>query len=113
MTEIEVIRGDDVTLTLTFTDNDGNAIDLTSGTVFFTVKKKASDTDENALIKKNISIFSAPTTGIMNLSLTDEDTDLASGVYYYDVQFIDSAGSVSSVQRDRFTVIKDITIRIS
>lgn len=112
MTEIEVIRGDDVTLTLTFTDKNGVIIDLTNSTVFFTVKRKVSDTDANALISKTITSFAAPTTGVCTVSLTDTDTNLSSGVYYYDVQLVDATGLVSSIEKDKFVVIKDITTRI-
>jgi len=40
MEKIEVIRGDSATFDITFTDDDSVAIDLTDGTVFFTVKRK-------------------------------------------------------------------------
>ncbi len=108
-----MIQGDDVTLTLTFTDNDGNAIDLTGGTVFLTVKNRSTDSDDNAVLKKDVSSFSAPTTGIMTIDLTDSDTDISAGYYWYDVQFVDSSGSVSSIQKDKFIVKRDITNRIS
>jgi hypothetical protein len=113
MSNIEVIRGDDVSLKLTFTDINGNAIDLTDTTVFFTVKKKLSDTDDEALISKTIDTFDDPTTGIMTILISDTETDLKSGSYYYDVQLKDENGYISSISKQRFSVEQDITLRIS
>jgi hypothetical protein len=108
---MEVIRRDDAEFEITFTDKDGTAINLTGGTVFFTVKKKLTDTDADAVISKEVSSFNAPTTGIMTLSLTDTETNITPRAYYYDVQFKDSSGTISSSERGRFYVTQDVTIR--
>jgi hypothetical protein len=113
MSVIDVIRGDDESIQLTFTDVNDNVIDLTGSTVFFTVKRKIEDTDDDAVIKKEVSVFAAPTTGVAIITLTDDDTNLTSGVYYYDVQLVDQAGLVSSIRQDKFKVHKDVTIRIT
>lgn len=39
---LEIVRGDDRTYTLTFTDSAGAAVDITGCTLFFTVKQKAT-----------------------------------------------------------------------
>lgn len=110
---IEIIRGDDEQFELTFTDIDGDPIDLTDGTVFFTVKKSLSDDDDEALITKEITEFAAPTTGVARLVLSKTQTDIPEGRYFYDVQFKDSANMISSTIRDKFYVKKDVTLRIT
>lgn len=108
---IEIIRGDDVNLELTFTDIDGNAIDLTGGTVYFTVKKHLGDSDDDAVLQAEENTFTAPETGIMILTIGNEDTDLPIGQYYYDVQLKDLDNKISSSERGSFIVVKDITVR--
>lgn len=108
---LEIIRGDDEQFELTFTDIDGNPIDLTDGTVFFTVKESLSDDDDSALITQEITTFAAPETGVARLVLDSDQTDIPEGRYFYDVQFKDSLGTISSTIRDKFYVKKDITLR--
>lgn len=108
---LTVIRGDDATFELTFTDAEGNAIDLTGGTIFFTVKKKLDDDDDDAVIAKEIASFDNPATGVQDLELTNEETDVGVRSYWYDVQFKDAAGKITSSSRGRFTVTNDVTKR--
>lgn len=110
---IEIIRGDDEQFELTFTDIDGEPIDLTDGTVFFTVKESLSDDDDDALITKEVTEFANPELGVARLTLLKTETDIAEGRYFYDVQFKDSSGMISSTVRDKFYVKKDITLRTS
>jgi len=42
---LEIVRGDNRTYTLLFTDSDGVAVDITGCTLFFTVKQKATPDD--------------------------------------------------------------------
>lgn len=110
---ISIIRRDDVQLEFTFTDSNNNAVDLTGSTVFLTVKRKRTDTDAEALISKETTSFSAPTTGVMTFDLTDQETNIAPGLYYFDVQLKDSSGLISSSVAGDFRVSQDITTRIS
>jgi len=45
---IVVYRGDDFSTQLIFTDDNEAVIDITGWTIFFTVKKKVTDSDSNA-----------------------------------------------------------------
>ena len=60
---MEVIRRDDCDFELTFKDVDGNVINLTGSTVFFTVKRHVDDDDDDAVISKTITSFEDPTSG--------------------------------------------------
>lgn len=110
---IEVNRRDDSDFELTFTDVDGEAIDLTNCTVFFTAKRKRDDTDDEAIIKKQITSFSDPQSGIATLQLTKSETDISPRSYYFDIQLKQSNGKISSIQAGRLIVRQDITVRTS
>ena len=112
MSEVfEIIRRDDTDLELTFTDVDGNAIDLTGCTVFFTAKRRVKDVDDDAVISTELDEFEEPETGICVLPFTNEETDIPAGNYYYDVQLLDSEGKIASSVKGLLRVLSDVTIR--
>src|SRR3990167_866883 len=97
MSEVfEIIRRDDTDLELTFTDVDGNPIDLTGCTVFFTAKRRVKDVDDDAVISTELDEFEAPETGVCTIPLTDVETDITPGNYYYDVQLKDTSNKIAS-----------------
>lgn len=112
-TSMTVVRRDDASFELTFTDVDGNAIDLTNGTVFFTVKKKLTDPDEEAYITQEITLFDDPDSGIALLELSNTDTNIAPGKYYFDVQLLTGDDKVTSSNAGSFIVSQDVTQRIT
>jgi len=108
---MNIIKRDDEFFELTFKTIDGDPVDLTDGTVYFTVKKRKTDADEDALISKEITEFYDATGGIAVLELTNEETDIGTGLYYFDIQFVDSRDKVMSMPSSVFTVSQDITVR--
>lgn len=110
--DVSIIKRDDVELQFTFVDADGNAVNLTGGVVYLTVKSRKTDTDANAVISKEKNSFSAPVTGVMTFDLTDAETDIDPGLYYFDVQFKDSSDKISSSVVGRMRVTQDVTTRI-
>lgn len=110
---MDVVKRDDTDFEITFTDVDGNIVDLTDCTVFFTVKENKHDTDDQALIKKKITAFAVPTSGVALLQLTATDTNIPAKGYFFDIQLKNKAGKISSTISGRFIVSQDITIRIS
>ncbi len=112
MSKIEVIRGDTRTISATFTDSSGDALDLTGGTVFFTVNSNNSPSDDSsASIEKDITSFSAPTSGVATFTLSSTDTNITPGNYWYDCQFVSPSGVVTSLKKQKFVVTSDITRR--
>lgn len=108
---IEINKRDDVDLLITITDKDGIAIDLTDVPVFFTVKSSPTDSDDDAIIKKDITSHTFPLLGKTRISLTRAETDLIPQYYFYDVQ-IKKADKVSSSGMAQMKVVQDITVRI-
>ena len=111
--KISVKRGDTKVITVTFTEN-GSAYDLTSHTVFLTVKKKADQdiTDAEAIITKSFTTGGA--TGIATFNLLNADTLEDSGEYFYDVRLKKSDDSIIlSTTRGIFEIEKGVTQRIT
>ena len=99
--ELTIDKGTDVTLQLELEDTNGNAKNLTNYTVAGKVKKtyNTSDSDATAFTAE----VKAPATGgVVNLSLTNTQTDaLKAGRYVYDVE-------ISFVDSDAQTVIERV-----
>jgi len=113
MTELSVYRGDDKTWNLNFTDANGDPIDLTGATVFFTIKVNKTDKDSDAIISKDQSSHVDAVNGQTTISLTDSDTDVRVGNYHYDIQLVDSLGIVTTIVVGAFKVKQEVTTRIS
>lgn len=113
--DITHIRGDTREINVTFLDSNNDAIDLTGGTVFFTVSISSQPkNDADALIEKEVTSFSSPSTGQATIVLDSADTnDMTPSTYFYDLQFVSSSGVVISQPRARFKLIGDITRRVS
>ncbi len=78
----------------TYEMNYRHPADMTGGTLFFTVKSVESDDDADdstALITKDVGSFTEDGT-LAEWTLTDSDTNLEKGKYYYDIVFEDSDG---------------------
>ncbi len=112
-TDIKVFKGDDVTFTVTVTDSDGNAVDITGTTIWFTVKKNKDDLDSDALIQKEVTSHTNPTGGISSIALTDADTGITPGQYFYDIQTVNSGGLVNTYGVGNFIVLQDVTTDIA
>jgi len=112
MVLIEIFKRDDKTWTLEVQDSDGNVVDITGATLFFTVKEHKTDDDSEALIKKEITSHTNPTQGLSSLSLTPSDTEnIDAGDYYFDFQMKSSSGLITTFGVGTFRIIQDITAR--
>jgi len=109
-TNLEIFRRDTPTFTITVL-NDGVAVDITGYTLFFTAKNKKSDTDLQAIIKKDVTVLSDPTHGIAEITLDKTDTDITGKDYFYDIQIVSGDGDVTTLFWGVLTVIEDVTIR--
>ena len=105
-------RGDDKFYILTFTDDNGEAVDITDWIIYFTVKEDLDDSDDDALLKKDVSVHFDAENGKTKLHLTNTDTDLV-GNYYYDIQVKKSDGTIITIMEGMITFKQDITQRTS
>jgi hypothetical protein len=109
-----VIRGDTRQINCTLNAN-GNPVDITGWTAFFTVNANNDPiTDAGAVIEKETTTHINPTEGETGFTLENSDTqNLVPGVYFYDIQFKDTDGNITSIPQAEFIVVADITRRIS
>ncbi len=102
---IEIKRGTTYPLTVTFLDANGDAIDLTGATVYFTAKLVESDIivdDSSAVITKDVTTHldaagsPSATLGITTITLTSADTTINPGNYFYDITVKYATGVVNT-----------------
>lgn len=114
---LNITRGDTVSFTLVFEDDNGDPLDLTDARVYFTAKKKLSDTDDEAVLKKDIVDIDEPEDGEVTVQLSAEETDLAPGKYLFDVEVVITDGygteEVSSSGVGILMIYDDVTKRTS
>jgi hypothetical protein len=110
---LEVTRRDDKTFTFYFFDTDGLAMDLTGFTLLATIKQSTDDLDAAAKISKELTLAVDPTTGVATLTIDAADTVYMMGNYSFDLQLVDDEDLSSTVMRDTFVVLPDVTIRIA
>ena len=105
---ITMYRGDTNTITVTVTDSEGSAFDLTDYTARLTVKKNANDTDSEAIIGPLTATIDSPTTGVCVFSISKDDSSVKAKTYIYDVQ-ITSATKNYTIIKDNFIIVDDVT----
>jgi len=111
MDDINIIRGDTDTITVTFIDDAGDAIDLTGATVWLTVRRSVPATtivdDTDALISKVFT--TGDITGIATFDITKTDTTYDIAKYYYDVQYKDTSDKIITVGVANWNITYDVT----
>lgn len=107
---LNVMQGDCKFYILNFTDENDVPIDISDWTIYFTAKEKMADTDNDAVIKKDIVTHSDPTKGISQITLNSTDTN-RTGNYYYDIQIKKADDTVITILKGKITFENDITRR--
>jgi len=112
MTNYTKYRGDDVTLNLVFKDADGEEIDITLYTIYFTLKKNKFDSDAQAVLSKDVTVHTTPLEGETQIALTGAQTELFNGTYYYDISYLTGVGGTKkTVDSGAFTFKENISVR--
>jgi hypothetical protein len=108
--------GDNYTLTFNLVDHNDDPIDLTSATVWFTVKRKSTDEDSSALLflittgtSPGVVIQTPATDGIVCVYFRPADTGLLEGLWQYDLQIKTAALGVVTVLYGAIEFLKNIT----
>ena len=83
MSNLTVYRNKKAVFSIPYTDA-GTVIDLSDWEILFTAKAYLTDSDEDAVISKQLTI-EYPETGIASLTLDAADVDIKSGEYWYSI----------------------------
>lgn len=109
-------RNDTFKLRVTFTDAQGQGIDITGWTVWFTVRDKYSlseltdvTTDTDAVIAKDWTSHTTPTQGITDLELSKEETNITPGDYAFDIQIKNTDDEIFTPLVGTFTLLPEVT----
>jgi hypothetical protein len=104
-------RGDTQRYRLTLTDAEtGDPIDITGGSMWFTMKAKITDNDADAVVQKHVTSHIDPANGVTEVVVEASDTvDTKPGTYYYDFQYVDSIGNVKTILAGKVKLLSDVT----
>lgn len=78
-------KNSDILDTYYYDEND-TIVDITGDTIFFTIKNKPTDVDNDAVLKKTITSLTDPQNGNCEIELTNTDTSSLLGNYIYDIK---------------------------
>jgi hypothetical protein len=106
---LEIRRGDTRPLTITLSQ-DATGIDL-----WFTAKRRVTDSDDDAVLRKSTdegSITIPVGTGgiaLVDVDASDTESLTATTRLYWDVQTVDDDGTIDTVAHGRMVIHADIT----
>jgi hypothetical protein len=105
MLQVKLKQKEGKTLKFTYTDADGNPVNVSSAVFSFRVKK-----DETLVIEKLDVSFdkSQAALGIVKLTLTETDLNLAVWVYWAQVKAYISAGNVDVSDDIKFLIERSL-----
>jgi len=106
---LEVFKKTTMTYMLQFKE-DGTPKNISGWTIYFTVKEKISDSDDNAKINHDVVTHLDETNGKTAILLTKDDTNRL-GSYYYDITYKDNDGNVGVLYHGRILFREKATQR--
>jgi hypothetical protein len=98
----------------TVIDSDGNSVNITGYTIYFTVKRSCSDPDSSAILSDEITAFDDVTNGIYTIEISSTDMlQINSGKYYCDIKTKDSSNKITTIFNGYFIVKNAVTLDYS
>ena len=112
MDELEVKQGNDVSIELTFIDDDNNVADINGATVWFTIRKrivsaKIKDDTDAVVPQKVFEDITGNTDGILTVELSAEDMSIEAGEYFADAKMLKNGKYTNS---DIFKIVVTNTV---
>jgi len=102
-------RGDSSAKGFVIQDSNGVAIDITGFSFKLTVNSEKDPTDQ---VNEQFSIsgtITDATNGKVAFAPTVTDTDITPGIYFYDIEQIDSGGLISTLLVAKALIVQDLT----
>lgn len=111
MQSFPAMSGDQLSLPITVRDNNDAIVDLTGGAAVF---KMARTPDSVPTIDSTASPATAtavltPLSGLITVTITDENTEALRGDYYYECKFTDVSGREAVVARGWISFADNLT----
>ena len=100
-------------INLIIRDSELQAVDISSSTIFFTVKTTTSITDANASLKKDVTSHTFPTSGETDIILTSTDTDGLLGNFIYSIKIKKSDGTIYTLAEGTICFQQELATRTS
>lgn len=112
--DMSFYRGDDISFDVVFRDpnDNNNPLDITGWIVSLTIKNSNSDPDAKAVIQKDFSSFTSPTTGVAPVFVSHTETAALKGGYFYDIQAKRADNIVFTIISGSIDFDEDTTRRI-
>lgn len=115
MADIEINRQTDISITFQYYESDGTTPrTLVGATVYLTIKNNPHDDDSDdsdALISYSTTSHTNAAGGLTTLTLTDSQTNVAPGNYFYDIVVKESNGLIYKATEGRCRIQGKVTNR--
>jgi len=89
-------------------ETTGDAANLTGSTVYLTVSTISNPPDVSTQLYQLTGVVNDPTSGIVEFSPNDVQSDRV-GMFYYDIQLVDQSGKKRTIVKDSYQYLQDIT----
>jgi len=109
MASISRYRGDTAVDRFTVTDSDGAVINITSYTFLLTVDEKKSPANTATQVFQIAGTIVDAANGIVEFEPTTGNANQVPGTYWYDVQMIDPDGLITTLVKDQYIFVQDIS----
>lgn len=106
------MSGGELVLPITVRDNSDAIVDLTGGAAVFKMARNPRATpaiDSTASPATATAVLTTPLSGLITVTITDENTEALVGDYYYECKFTDNAGREAVVARGIITFAENLT----
>ena len=112
MKTLDIYKGDSKAPTVTVTNEDGTAFDLTGYTVKFTAKNIRADADADADIGPLACTIGVAAAGIITIPLTTALTNITVGKYHYDVRILKTT-TTTTLGEGILNILQNITVTVA
>jgi len=115
--KLRMTRGNTASFLITAVDSTGQPLDLTGAGLWFTVKKRLSDSDVDAVIQKTtdgggITVSDNPMSGLATIAIDPDDTSGLSTLgqtLHWDLQIVGNTGDIYTLAIGLLRVVPDVT----
>jgi len=105
MSTVTYIAGDDVSLTISVKDRDGDAINLSGSTIVWNVKKTV-DSASISITKESDDgiVIDDAVNGIFTITIGAADSKGLAGTYYHETRIVGGTGTIGRVRDINFNL---------